>query len=54
MSFIKDNGGEGLKKGAAMIYTRLTEKAMLIAYEAHHGQLDKSGVPYIFHPAHLA
>lgn len=37
-----------------MIYTELTRKAMVIAYNAHHGQEDKSGVPYIFHPVHLA
>lgn len=37
-----------------MIYTPLTKKAMRIAYEAHHGQTDKSGQPYIFHPFHLA
>ncbi len=37
-----------------MIYTDLTKRAMQIAYEAHHGQTDKSGVPYIFHPIHLA
>lgn len=37
-----------------MIYTPLTQKAMLLAYDAHHGQLDKGGVPYIFHPIHLA
>lgn len=37
-----------------MIYTELTNKALTIAYRAHHGQLDKSGIPYIFHPVHLA
>lgn len=37
-----------------MIYTPLTMKAMKIAYEAHCGQVDKAGVPYIFHPFHLA
>lgn len=37
-----------------MIYTPLTKKAMTLAYAAHHGQLDKSGAPYIFHPIHLA
>ena len=37
-----------------MIYTELTCKAMKIAYDAHHGQLDKNGVPYIYHPIHLA
>ena len=37
-----------------MIYTPLTKKAMRIAYDAHHGQTDKSGMPYIFHPYHLA
>ena len=37
-----------------MVYTPLTLKAMRLAYAAHHGQLDKSGAPYIFHPIHLA
>lgn len=37
-----------------MIYTPLTKRAMKIAYEAHRNQLDKSGIPYIFHPIHLA
>ena len=37
-----------------MIYTRLTKKAMNIAYKAHMNQFDKSGVPYIYHPIHLA
>lgn len=37
-----------------MIYTPLTKKAMCFAYQAHHGQLDCNGVPYIFHPIHVA
>ncbi len=37
-----------------MIYTPLTKKAMKIAYAAHAGQTDKTGVPYIYHPMHLA
>ena len=37
-----------------MIYTELTVKAMKTAYSAHHGQTDKCGVPYVFHPFHLA
>jgi len=37
-----------------MIYTELTKKAMLIAFNAHKDQTDKSGLPYIFHPFHLA
>lgn len=37
-----------------MIYTHLTNEAMKLAYNAHHGQVDKAGVPYIFHPMHLA
>ena len=37
-----------------MIYTDLTNKALKIAYAAHDGQTDKAGMPYIFHPYHLA
>ncbi len=37
-----------------MINTKLTRKAMIIAYNAHMNQLDKAGVPYIYHPIHLA
>lgn len=37
-----------------MLYTFLTNKALKIAYVAHQGQTDQSGVPYIYHPYHLA
>lgn len=37
-----------------MIYTEQTVKAMRLCYAAHHGQTDKAGVPYVFHPIHLA
>lgn len=37
-----------------MIYTALTNRAVRIAYEAHAGQADKCGTPYMFHPYHLA
>lgn len=37
-----------------MLHTKLTKKAMKIAFEAHKDQLDKSGIPYIYHPIHLA
>lgn len=37
-----------------MIYTKMTKKAMKIAYKAHEGQTDRSGLPYIFHPFHVA
>ena len=37
-----------------MIYSPLTKRAMQIAYQAHHGQYDNSGIPYVYHPIHLA
>lgn len=37
-----------------MIYTPLTKKAMKLCFFAHREQRDKSGIPYVFHPIHLA
>ena len=37
-----------------MIYTEMTKKALSLSFEAHKDQKDKSGMPYIFHPFHLA
>lgn len=37
-----------------MIYTDKTKKAMKLCFQAHKNQLDKSGIPYVFHPIHLA
>ena len=37
-----------------MIYTEKTKKAMNICFQAHKNQMDKSGVPYVFHPFHVA
>lgn len=37
-----------------MIYTEQTKKALKLCFEAHKDQVDKSGMPYVFHPFHLA
>lgn len=37
-----------------MIYTEMTKKALRLSFEAHKEQLDKSGMPYVYHPFHLA
>ena len=37
-----------------MLYTEKTKKALKLCFEAHKDQLDKSGLPYVFHPFHLA
>ena len=37
-----------------MIYTEMTNRSAKLAYEAHQGQYDRSGLPYVFHPFHLA
>ena len=37
-----------------MIYTEQTKKALKLCFRAHKNQTDKSGMPYVFHPFHLA
>lgn len=37
-----------------MIYTEMTKKALRLMFDAHKEQVDKSGIPYVFHPFHLA
>ena len=37
-----------------MIYTKMTKIALKLCFEAHKNQVDKSGMPYVFHPFHLA
>jgi (p)ppGpp synthase/HD superfamily hydrolase len=37
-----------------MIYTDMTRRAIKLACRAHAGQEDKSGIPYICHPLHIA
>ena len=32
----------------------MTKKAMKLCFEAHKEQVDKSGLPYVFHPFHVA
>ena len=37
-----------------MIYTTLTKRALKLCFEAHKDQVDKTDMPYVFHPFHLA
>lgn len=37
-----------------MLYTELTKKALKLSFLAHKDQVDKSGMPYVYHPFHLA
>ena len=37
-----------------MLYTPITKKALRYCFESHDGQFDKSGIPYVNHPLHLA
>lgn len=37
-----------------MIYTKLTKQALKLCFNAHKDQIDKTGLPYVFHPFYLA
>ena len=37
-----------------MIYTSQTKMALKLCFDAHKDQTDKTGLPYVFHPFHLA
>ena len=37
-----------------MLYTDLTKKAMMLAWDMHLMSVDKGGIPYIFHPIAVA
>lgn len=37
-----------------MLYTPLTKKALRLCFDVHKEQVDKTGLPYVFHPFHLA
>ena len=37
-----------------MLYTPLTKKALKLSFAAHKDQMDKSGMPYVYHPFHVA
>ena len=37
-----------------MIYTKQTKRAYKVSFDAHRNQVDKSDLPYIYHPLHVA
>lgn len=37
-----------------MCFTDLTKKALVISFNAHKEQVDKSGMPYVYHPYRIA
>ncbi|MGI6590121.1 MAG: GTP pyrophosphokinase [Eggerthellaceae bacterium] len=37
-----------------MLYTPMTKKALRLCFQVHKDQVDKSGMPYVFHPFHVA
>ncbi|MBR1830761.1 MAG: ADP-ribosylglycohydrolase family protein [Atopobiaceae bacterium] len=43
-----------LPEDKGMPYTQLTKKALKLSFDAHAKQRDRSGLPYVYHPFHLA
>ena len=37
-----------------MLYTPATKAALRLCFDAHRDQVDKGGLPYVFHPFHVA
>lgn len=37
-----------------MLYSKMINKALIISFNAHKDQVDKSGIPYVYHPFHIA
>ena len=37
-----------------MLYTPVVKRALKLCFAAHAGQVDRSGIPYVHHPLHLA
>lgn len=51
---VKMDANQRGRKATTLIYTPMTNAALSLCYEAHEGQVDKAGIPYVFHPFHLA
>ena len=43
-----------IRGDAGMPYTPATKRALRLSFEAHRNQRDKGGLPYVYHPFHLA
>ena len=37
-----------------MLYSKMINKALIMSFNAHKDQVDKSGIPYVYHPFHVA
>ena len=43
-----------LRGDVGMLYTPATKRALRLSFEVHRNQCDKAGLPYVYHPFHLA